>query len=97
MVTGGGEQNSKSIPLPIYNDQTSIHTSITTEVEMVTNRPTPDRVEAEEVDYDKETGVQQIGHGRSFNRRNNVLHKHFKPKRYACGGIGWRKRLLRRV
>jgi aconitate hydratase len=49
LVTGGGEQNSKSIPLPVLSEDVSAqNTSVTTEVEMVNNRPTPDRVESEE-------------------------------------------------
>jgi aconitate hydratase len=45
VVAGGGEQNAKSVPLPVLNDTSARNTSITTEVEMVNNRPTPDRVE----------------------------------------------------
>jgi len=41
---GGGEQSSKSIPLPIFGEVSEQNTNITTEVEMVNNRPTPDRV-----------------------------------------------------
>jgi aconitate hydratase A / 2-methylisocitrate dehydratase len=49
LITGGGEQNSKSIPLPVLSEDVSAqNTSVTTEVEMVNNRPTPDRVESEE-------------------------------------------------
>jgi aconitate hydratase len=48
VVTGGGDQNSKSVPLPVLSDQVSTkNTSVTSEVEMMNNRPTPDRVEAE--------------------------------------------------
>ena len=49
MSKGGGEQSSKSVPLPIYGDAggnvSEKNTSVTTEVEMMNNRPTPDRVE----------------------------------------------------
>ena len=48
-VAGGGEQSAKTIPLPILADVSAKNTSVTTEVEMVNNRPTPDRVAAEEV------------------------------------------------
>ncbi len=46
VVAGGGEQTSKSLPLPVLNDVSDRNTSVRTEVEMVNNRPTPDRVEA---------------------------------------------------
>ena len=44
---GGGEQSPKTIPLPIFgeDDVTAQNTSVTTELEMMNNRPTPDRVE----------------------------------------------------
>jgi Aconitase A len=61
-VTGGGEQNSVSIPLPVLSDQVSSkNTNVSTEVEMMNNRPTPDRVEVSE----EENPPQQvdIGHG----------------------------------
>ena len=46
IVVGGGDQSSKSVPLPVLSDAVSDrNTSITTEVEMINNRPTPDRVE----------------------------------------------------
>lgn len=47
VVSGGGTQNSKSMPLPVLNDVSDRNTSITTEVEMLNNRPTPDRVEVD--------------------------------------------------
>ncbi|MGD9628158.1 MAG: aconitate hydratase [Pyrinomonadaceae bacterium] len=42
---GGGDQDSRSIPLPVLGDTTAKDTNVTTEVEMMNNRPTPDRVE----------------------------------------------------
>lgn len=45
IVTGGGDQSSKSIPLPVLGEVSEINTNITTEVEMMNNRPTPDRVD----------------------------------------------------
>ena len=42
---GGGEQSPKSIPLPVLDQVSEKNTNITTEVEMMNNRPTPDRVE----------------------------------------------------
>jgi aconitate hydratase len=48
IVAGGGDQNSKSVPLPILSDSVSAkNTSVTTEMEMINNRPTPDRVEVD--------------------------------------------------
>ena len=43
-VAGGGEQSSKSIPESIHNTTSPDNTNVTTEIEMVNNRPTPDRV-----------------------------------------------------
>jgi aconitate hydratase len=61
VVAGGGEQTSKSLPLPVLNDTSARNTSITTEVEMVNNRPTPDRVE---VDPNSPSGEStSIGNG----------------------------------
>jgi aconitate hydratase len=43
---GGGDQNPRSVPLPVISDLVSNkNTNVTTEVEMMNNRPTPDRVE----------------------------------------------------
>ena len=62
VVEGGGSQDPKSVPLPILSDQVSVkNTNVTTEVEMMNNRPTPDRVQA------PPEGLEQvqtnIGHG----------------------------------
>jgi aconitate hydratase len=61
VVAGGGEQNSRSLPLPVLNDVSVKNTSVRTEVEMVNNRPTPDRVDvpAHSVNGEKTT----IGNG----------------------------------
>jgi len=58
---GGGEQSTKSIPLPVLGEVSRINTNITTEVEMMNNRPTPDRVE----DLNAETAAQttSVGNG----------------------------------
>ncbi len=61
-VEGGGEQSGKSIPVAIYDDQSLDNTSVTTEAEMVQNRPTPDRVSAEAISPDEPT-VESIGNG----------------------------------
>jgi aconitate hydratase len=46
IVVGGGDQNPRSVPLPVISDEVSRkNTSVTTEVEMMNNRPTPDRVD----------------------------------------------------
>lgn len=46
--TGGGDQTGKSIPLPVLGEVSEINTNIGTEVEMINNRPTPDRVDLSE-------------------------------------------------
>lgn len=45
MTEGGGEQSSRSVPLPVIGDVSTKNTSVLTETEMMNNRPTPDRVE----------------------------------------------------
>jgi aconitate hydratase len=60
-VSGGGNQNAKSIPLPILGDVSAKDTNVTTEVEMINNRPTPDRVEKDEEPGPRES--TNIGHG----------------------------------
>src|SRR6476646_4273906 len=50
MIVGGGNQNPRSVPLPVVSDLVSHNnTNVTTEVEMMNNRPTPDRVETDAV------------------------------------------------
>lgn len=58
---GGGEQSQRSIPLPVLGDVSEKNTSVTTEVEMMNNRPSADRVE----DLAEETPTQNtsIGNG----------------------------------
>ncbi|HKP68231.1 MAG TPA: aconitate hydratase [Pyrinomonadaceae bacterium] len=61
LIAGGGEQNPKSLPLPVLADVSEKNTSVTTEIEMVNNRPTPDRVE---VDASEGQGVStSVGNG----------------------------------
>ena len=60
-AVGGGEQSSKSIPLPVLGEVSQINTNITTEVEMMNNRPTPDRVE--DLDSDTPMLTTTIGNG----------------------------------
>jgi len=60
-ITGGGEQSPKSVPESIHTSVSPENTSVTTEVEMMNNRPTPDRVEFE---ADEEKAAKTtIGHG----------------------------------
>ena len=61
VVAGGGEQSTRSMPLPVLNDVSERNTSITTEVEMVNNRPTPDRVEIDPTSVNGES--TSIGNG----------------------------------
>jgi aconitate hydratase len=62
-IEGGGDQNPKSIPLPIAGQNVSVkNTSVTTEVEMMNNRPTPDRVEPIDTNG-KEPVTTSIGNG----------------------------------
>jgi aconitate hydratase len=60
-ATGGGEQSSASVPEPTNGNTTEANTNVTTEVEMVNNRPTPDRVEPEEGEFKPVT--TSVGHG----------------------------------
>jgi aconitate hydratase len=62
VVTGGGEQSTKSMPLPVLNDVSDRNTSVTTEVEMVNNRPTPDRVDIA-AEPASDGGSTSIGNG----------------------------------
>ncbi|MEQ1603716.1 MAG: aconitate hydratase [Pyrinomonadaceae bacterium] len=50
IVEGGGEQSSKSVPESAYDTVSADNTNVETEIEMVNNRPTPDRVEFDETD-----------------------------------------------
>jgi aconitate hydratase len=59
---GGGEQSPKSVPLPVLSDLVSTkNTNVTTEVEMMNNRPTPDRVE--DLDESIPTQTTAVGNG----------------------------------
>ncbi|MDQ3179531.1 MAG: aconitate hydratase AcnA, partial [Acidobacteriota bacterium] len=68
VAVGGGEQSHASIPLPVYSGATQAlsnttpeNTNITSEVEMMNNRPTPDRVEDATQHIEQHT--TSIGHG----------------------------------
>jgi aconitate hydratase len=62
IVTGGGEQSAKSVPLPVIGEVSEKNTSVTTEVEMINNRPTPDRVDFSSGDMCSPSQTA-IGHG----------------------------------
>ncbi|HUF03603.1 MAG TPA: aconitate hydratase [Aridibacter sp.] len=59
--SGGGDQGARSIPLPVIDGQSAAATSVTTEAEMVSNRPTPDVVDENDGFGDRSTA--EIGHG----------------------------------
>ncbi|MGI9035076.1 MAG: aconitate hydratase [Pyrinomonadaceae bacterium] len=60
---GGGEQSPKSNPLPVFGEGTvsQKNTNVLTELEMMNNRPTPDRVMDLETTIPTQT--TSIGHG----------------------------------
>ena len=63
LATGGGDQSPKSIPLPILGEVSEKNTNVTTEVEMMNNRPTPSRVDPD-AESDKTAPVSTtIGNG----------------------------------
>jgi aconitate hydratase len=59
-VGGGGEQSAISIPLPVFNSTSPVNTNTLTEIEMMNNRPTPDRVEDASADVEQKT--VSVGH-----------------------------------
>lgn len=61
IVAGGGEQSSKSLPESIHSTVSPDNTNVETEIEMVNNRPTPDRVEFDEAETASVTTT--IGNG----------------------------------
>jgi len=66
IVAGGGEQSSKSVPLPVIGNRSKDDTNVTTEIEMVNNRPTPDRVDmsqAPDAPNEEKNVSTSIGHG----------------------------------
>src|SRR5438132_1281300 len=60
-VAGGGKQDPDSIPKLAHNSVTTKDTNPLTEAEMITNRPTPDRVPTQEV-HEMKMPVD-VGHG----------------------------------
>ena len=61
VVEGGGEQSANSIPESIHSTVSPNNTNVETEIEMVNNRPTPNRVEFNE--GDSPTLRTNIGNG----------------------------------
>ncbi|MBP9662986.1 MAG: aconitate hydratase [Pyrinomonadaceae bacterium] len=61
IVTGGGEQRPMTVPDPLHSTVSPENTNITTEVEMMNNRPTPDRVDLSK--SDDEIVSTTIGNG----------------------------------
>ena len=61
-VSGGGDQNPKTVPIPITRNVSPENTNTHTEMEMMQNRPTPDRVEADAFDTDN-PHTESVGHG----------------------------------
>jgi len=59
-ATGGGEQSAVSIPLPVFNNVSPTNTNTLTEIEMMNNRPTPDRVDDASMDVEQKT--VSVGH-----------------------------------
>jgi aconitate hydratase len=58
---GGGEQRTETAPVAVRDATSASNTSVTTETEMMNNRPTPDRVEeSETVGFH---GKVDLGHG----------------------------------
>jgi len=64
-IAGGGNQASETAPVATHASglETSKDTSAITEVEMMSNRPTPDRVDVESADVDLPHGAVELGHG----------------------------------
>ena len=47
MASGGGEQSQRSAPESIHDTVSPVNTNVSTEIEMMNNRPTPNRVDLE--------------------------------------------------
>jgi aconitate hydratase len=61
-LTGGGEQDSSTIPVAVGEQTSATNTNPETEIEMMQNRPTPDRVE-DIPDEEFATATMGIRHG----------------------------------
>jgi aconitate hydratase len=60
--SGGGEQQAETAPVAVFNTTTEQDTNVDTEVEMINNRPTPDRVIEHSIPTLPGTTVE-VGHG----------------------------------
>jgi aconitate hydratase len=60
--SGGGEQRDETAPVAVSGKTSAKNTSVETETEMINNRPTPDRVEANEAISSQSFGVD-LSHG----------------------------------
>src|ERR1051326_3389907 len=58
-LTGGGEQESATAPLPSHRP----NTSVLKEEEIMNNRPTPDRVDGRELTQEAPQRVAELHHG----------------------------------
>jgi aconitate hydratase A / 2-methylisocitrate dehydratase len=61
-LTGGGEQSAETLPISKVDGISVKNTSTLTEIEMINNRPTPDRVEESTADVHP-TAKADLGHG----------------------------------
>jgi aconitate hydratase len=61
-LTGGGDQEPETIPSSKFNNTSEANTNTVSEIEMMNNRPTPDRVELVPQEEFPEASVD-IGHG----------------------------------
>jgi aconitate hydratase len=83
VVAGGGDQEHL---IAGHNSlQTIKNTALITEREMIDNRPTPDRVEADAGLMAQEFPPMQadLGPRRCCYRRDHILHQHEQPERHA--------------
>ncbi len=62
-LAGGGAQDTESVPEMKENEVTEQDTSAFTEIEMMNNRPTPDRVEAEVPEASYPKAYADLGNG----------------------------------
>jgi aconitate hydratase len=63
-LAGGGDQSTESVPDAVSPDVSARNTSPITEIEMMNNRPTPDRVEESEVPAESyPQAFADLGHG----------------------------------
>ena len=76
-ATGGGEQSQKSAPESIHNTVSPDNTNVHTEIEMMNNRPTPDRVEYQR--RRMSDGQHNDRQRRRADRGDHVMHEHVEP------------------